>query len=91
MLQAGRRGDGTTPEFFISDFFDFSIYVDAAERDIRQWYVERFLALRRTSFQDTRPTSAASPGSPTSRRRDGDWNLGGGQRAQPARQHRAHH
>jgi type I pantothenate kinase len=53
VLQAGRRGDGTTPEVFLSDFFDFSVYVDAAESDIRQWYVDRFLALRRTSFQDS--------------------------------------
>jgi type I pantothenate kinase len=30
----------------VSDFFDFSIYVDADEDDIRRWYVERFLAVR---------------------------------------------
>src|SRR4051812_38344235 len=53
VLQAGRRADGTTPEVFLSDFFDFSVYVDAAEADIQQWYVERFLALRRTAFADT--------------------------------------
>src|SRR5947209_3448724 len=53
VLQAGRRGDGRTPEVFLSDFFDFSVYVDAAESDIRQWYVDRFLALRRTAFQDS--------------------------------------
>jgi type I pantothenate kinase len=53
VLQAGRRSDGTVPEVFLSDFFDFSVYVDAAESDIQQWYVERFLALRRTAFQDT--------------------------------------
>ena len=52
VLQAGRRPDGTAPEVFLSDFFDFSVYVDAAEADIRRWYVERFLALRRTAFQD---------------------------------------
>ncbi|MCL2787991.1 MAG: type I pantothenate kinase [Micrococcales bacterium] len=34
----------------VSDFFDFSIYLDARECDVRQWYIERFLALRRTSF-----------------------------------------
>ena len=39
------------PEF-VSDYFDFSIYVDAAESDIEQWYVERFLALRASVFQD---------------------------------------
>src|SRR5206468_2174352 len=47
------RGDGAVPEVFLSDFFDFSVYVDAAEPDIQQWYVDRFLALRRTAFQDT--------------------------------------
>lgn len=36
----------------VSDFFDFSIYVDAHTDDIRQWYVERFLALRGTAFAD---------------------------------------
>jgi type I pantothenate kinase len=36
----------------VSDFFDFSIYVDARERDVRQWYVDRFLSLRRTAFAD---------------------------------------
>jgi type I pantothenate kinase len=53
VLQAGRRADGTAPEVFLSDFFDFSVYVDAAEADIQRWYVERFLALRRTAFRDT--------------------------------------
>ncbi|MCY0876789.1 MAG: type I pantothenate kinase [Firmicutes bacterium] len=37
---------------FVSDFFDFSIYVDAKERHIRRWYVERFHALRETAFQN---------------------------------------
>lgn len=35
---------------FVSDFFDFSIYVDAAEKDIRQWYLERFITLQKTAF-----------------------------------------
>ena len=39
---------------FVSDYFDFSIYVDADEEDILQWYVERFLALRGTVFQNER-------------------------------------
>lgn len=37
---------------FVSDFFDFSIYIDAEESKIRQWYVERFLRLRETAFKD---------------------------------------
>ncbi len=53
VLQAGRRSDGTAPEVFASDFFDFSVYVDASESDIQTWYVERFLALRRTAFADS--------------------------------------
>ena len=35
-----------------SDFFDFSVYLDADEADIATWFVERFLLLRRTAFQD---------------------------------------
>ena len=35
----------------VSDFIDFSVYVDAATSDIRQWYVERFLRLRETAFR----------------------------------------
>jgi type I pantothenate kinase len=37
---------------FVSDFFDFSIYVDADEALLKQWYIERFLRLRETVFQD---------------------------------------
>lgn len=35
----------------VSDYFDFSVYVDADEDDILRWYVERFLALRQTVFR----------------------------------------
>ncbi len=38
------------PQVFVSDFFDFSIYVDANEEDISRWYVERFKILRHTAF-----------------------------------------
>lgn len=37
---------------FISDYFDFSIYVDAPLEHLRTWYIERFLKLRDTVFQD---------------------------------------
>lgn len=37
---------------FVSDFFDFSIYIDADPAVIEQWYVERFLRLRTTAFRD---------------------------------------
>jgi type I pantothenate kinase len=37
---------------FVSDFFDFSIYLDADEAIIRRWYIERFQRLRETAFRD---------------------------------------
>jgi type I pantothenate kinase len=37
---------------FVSDFFDFSIYVDADERQLHDWYVSRFQRLRETAFRD---------------------------------------
>ena len=52
VLQPARvRDDGRTG-LAVSDFFDFSVYVDAATSDIRRWYVERFLRLRETAFRD---------------------------------------
>lgn len=39
---------------FVSDLLDFTIYVDAAEPDLRRWYVERFLGLRDSAFADPR-------------------------------------
>jgi type I pantothenate kinase len=36
----------------VSDFIDFSVYVDAAPADLRRWYVDRFLKLRETAFRD---------------------------------------
>ena len=41
----------TGPTLMVSDLFDFSIYVDAKTEDIERWYIERFLKLRDTSFQ----------------------------------------
>jgi type I pantothenate kinase len=43
---------GSESAEFVSDYFDFSIYIDADEDDICEWYVERFLTLRETVFQD---------------------------------------
>ncbi|KMK74785.1 type I pantothenate kinase [Alkalihalobacillus pseudalcaliphilus] len=40
------------PMIFVSDFFDYSIYVDADESNIKQWYIERFKLLQNTAFQD---------------------------------------
>lgn len=39
---------------FVSDYFDFSVYVDADEAANRRWYLERFMQLRATRFQDPR-------------------------------------
>ncbi|WP_171783162.1 type I pantothenate kinase [Isoptericola halotolerans] len=55
VLQPARPTSATDPTVAVSDFFDFSIYVDARTRNIRQWYVDRFLKLRRTAF--SRPES----------------------------------
>jgi type I pantothenate kinase len=43
---------GVDSNEFVSDYFDFSIYVDADESDIQEWYIQRFHALRQTVFQD---------------------------------------
>ena len=39
---------------FVSDFFDFSVYLHADEDVLERWYVERFQRLRRTAFRDPR-------------------------------------
>jgi type I pantothenate kinase len=43
---------GSDSAEFVSDYFDFSIYIDANEQDVENWYVERFFALRQTVFQN---------------------------------------
>lgn len=48
---AASRPDGRTG-LAVSDFFDFSVYVDANKSDIRRWYTDRFLRLRKTAFRD---------------------------------------
>ncbi len=51
LQSAGVRADGRVG-LAVSDFFDFSVYVDAAAVDIRRWYTDRFLRLRETAFRD---------------------------------------
>lgn len=51
VLQTGPAVDGQ-PRVFVSDYFDFTVYVDAKTEHIRSWYLERFLALRHTAFRD---------------------------------------
>jgi type I pantothenate kinase len=52
VLQAGRLPKDGKAVPFVSDFFDFSIYLDAAEGVLLSWYVSRFLTLRGTAFAD---------------------------------------
>lgn len=42
------------PQLFVSDYFDFSVYLDADEADIRRWFLERFMTFRTTAFRDPR-------------------------------------
>jgi type I pantothenate kinase len=52
VLQTGDGAPGRPARVFVSDFFDFSIYIDALESDIEDWYVARFLRMRETIFRD---------------------------------------
>lgn len=54
VLQASGPARGGSPRLFVSDFFDFSIFVDAEERFIEEWYAARFETLRQTVFTDPR-------------------------------------
>jgi type I pantothenate kinase len=52
VLQAGRPPKDGKAIPYVSDFFDFSVYLDADEEVLRSWYVDRFLTLRGTAFRD---------------------------------------
>jgi len=53
VLQTGAATpDG--PRVFVSDYFDFAIYIDADPAIVRTWYIERFLTLRESAFADPR-------------------------------------
>ena len=45
-------GSASNLELLVSDFFDFSIYVDAEEQDVKKWYVDRFLVFCQTAFRN---------------------------------------
>ena len=84
---APRHADGKSG-LAVSDFFDFSVYVDAAADDIRSWYVHRFLKLWETAFRN--PESYFVRYGELSRQRgdrQGRVALGRHQRAEPAREH----
>lgn len=55
ILQPGELPRTGKPIVFASDFIDFSVYIDADEADLRDWFMERFFRLRETAFRD--PTS----------------------------------
>lgn len=52
VLQPAQLAEDSRQALAVSDFFDFSVYVDASEIDIRRWFVNRFLHLRSTAFAD---------------------------------------
>jgi type I pantothenate kinase len=54
VLQTPARRGRAEATVVVSDFFDFSIYVDASEDDLVRWYVDRLLLLRETSLHDPR-------------------------------------
>jgi type I pantothenate kinase len=52
VLQTGRPPRDGKAIPYVSDFFDFSVYLDADEEVLQGWYVDRFLTLRGTAFRD---------------------------------------
>ena len=54
VLQPARVDTNGRSGATVSDFFDFSVYVDADEADIKRWFLERFMVLRDTAFHDPR-------------------------------------
>ena len=52
VLQPGRMPRDGTAVPFVSDYFDFSVYIDANTDTVERWYVERFMTLRHTAFRD---------------------------------------
>jgi len=52
ILQTGVQKPGQQTSMFVSDFFDFSIFVDANVEVIQQWYVERVVKFSQTAFKD---------------------------------------
>ncbi|AHG74326.1 type I pantothenate kinase [Mannheimia bovis] len=52
VLQSGMNYPSSPHNVFVSDFVDFSIYVDAEEDLLKKWYINRFLKFRRSAFAD---------------------------------------
>ena len=53
MLEAGLPESSEGHRVFVSDYCDFSIYVDAQERHIKEWYLVRFMRLREEALEDS--------------------------------------
>ena len=90
VLQTGRLPRDGKAVPVVSDFFDFSVYIDADEPVLREWYVRRFLALRDTAFTDPQvllPSLCAAVG--RGGHRDRDRDLGAHQPRQSRGQHPA--
>ena len=90
VLQTGRLPRDGKAVPVVSDFFDFSVYIDAEEAVLREWYVRRFLALRDTAFTDPQillQSLCVVVGRGSHRDRDRD--LGTHQPRQSRRQHPA--
>ena len=90
VLQTGRLPKDGKAIPFVSDFFDFSVYLDADEDVLKSWYVDRFLTLRGTAFRDPksyfhRYSNLSDQGSG----RDRVVDLGAHQSGQSARKHHA--
>ncbi|MFZ7135656.1 type I pantothenate kinase [Avibacterium avium] len=51
-LNVLQRGNSNTNQVFVSDFVDFSIYVDAEESLLKEWYIRRFLKFRQSAFNN---------------------------------------
>lgn len=52
VLQTGRPPRDGKAIPFVSDYFDFSIFIDAEEDVLESWYLDRFMRLRETAFRD---------------------------------------
>ena len=90
VLQTGRLPKDGKAIPFVSDFFDFSVYLDADEAVLKSWYVDRFLTLRGTAFRDPKSYfHRYSNLSDEEASRDRDLDLGAHQSGQPARKYPA--
>ena len=91
MLQAGQPPRDGKAIPYVSDFFDFSVYIDAEEDVLHKWYVDRFLTLRETAFRDPKSYFHRYSNLGDARGdRDRDLDLGAHQPHQSARKHPAY-